>query len=68
VTDVGIRLIHLLEQMTGGTREVAKVLGGYRKELVEQGFPEHEIAELIYRMEERLLGDLVDPKGERDGS
>lgn len=42
-------------------QEIAGLIGRYRRQLVEEGFTPDEAWELSIRLEERLLGPLLDP-------
>lgn len=58
------RLTHLLDQLSGDLARIAESLGNYRKHLKAQGLTEEEIHTLVTRMEERLMGPILE-RGER---
>jgi len=58
------RTVHILEQLTGLTGDVAKAVETYRRQLVEEGMPEPEAWALAQKLEERLLGPAFDETAE----
>lgn len=54
------RSIHSLDQLSGVLREVADRLATYRQRLLDGGVPEDEAWALVQRMEERIMGPILD--------
>lgn len=58
------RLTHLLDQLSGDLARIAESLGNYRRHLKAQGLSDTEVHTLVTRMEERLMGPVLE-QGER---
>lgn len=54
------RTRHTLEQFAALLTEISSHLAVYRQSLVEQGFTDDEAMDMVFRLEERLLGPLMD--------
>ena len=57
------RLIHAMEQLVPLLREVAGTLAAYYIALTEQGYPPELAHGLVLKLEERLLGRIVETLG-----
>ena len=56
-------MIHAMEQLVPLLREVAGTLASYYTALTEQGYPPELAHELVLKLEERLLGRIVETLG-----
>lgn len=54
------RITHLMDQLGVELRDLATIIGAYRTRLEEQGVPPEEAEALALRLEERLLGPLLE--------
>ena len=54
------KTIHMLDQITGLTGEVAQQVAAYKKKLIAEGMTEVEAWALAQRLEERLMGPVFD--------
>lgn len=54
------RTVHALDQLGAALREVGAILGRYRAALVDEGVPAEEAWALVQRLEERLMGPVID--------
>lgn len=54
------RAAHAIEQLGALMREIGNVVGQYRKGLEEAGVPAAEAAAMAQRMEERIMGPILD--------
>jgi hypothetical protein len=54
------RTIHLFEQFGGTLREVAQLVGAYKRDLIEAGLNEREAWVLTQKLELKLMGPVLD--------
>lgn len=54
------RLTHNLDQLGALLQDVAREIGAYRAALEREGVPPEEAEVLVHRLEERLLGPLLE--------
>jgi len=58
------RIVHALEQLTGLTREVAKNVAAYKRQLIEEGMTETEAWVLAQKYETQLMGSAFEDTAE----
>jgi hypothetical protein len=56
---------HALDQLGAALREVGAILGRYRAALIGEGVPSPEAWALVQRLEERLMGSVIEDVTER---
>jgi hypothetical protein len=54
------RITHAMDQLGAALRDTGVILGRYRAALIAEGVPPADAWELVIRLEERLLGPVVD--------